>query len=99
MTNLHKELLPDPHRSAVIPMERRKAPLSTCIRTSLDIYFRELDGHHPGNVYDMVLSEVEKPMLECVLEYTRGNQTKAAQVLGINRSTLRKKLEHYGINR
>lgn len=45
----------------------------------------------------MVMSEVEKPLLESVMHFTRGNQTRAAEVLGINRSTLRKKLEQYGI--
>ncbi len=75
--------------------ERRKQPLGTAISTSLELYFRDLDGHKPSNVYNMVLSEVEKPLLEAVLSYTRGNQTKAAEVLGINRSTLRKKLDQY----
>jgi len=44
-----------------------------------------------------VISEVELPLFEAIMRYTRGNQSKAAQILGINRSTLRKKLEHYGL--
>jgi Fis family transcriptional regulator len=78
--------------------ERRKKPLKSCIKTSLENYFRDLDGHNPGNVYQMVISEVERPLLEIVLQHTRGNQTRAAEILGINRSTLRKKLEQHGLN-
>lgn len=77
--------------------ERRKQPLCDCIKTSLELYFSDLDGHQPNDLYQMVLQEVEKPMLEAVLRHTRGNQTKAAGILGINRSTLRKKLEIYGL--
>lgn len=78
--------------------ERRKSPLSSCIRTSMELYFRDMDGHAPSNVYQMVLSEVEKPLLEVVMQFTRGNQTRAAEMLGINRSTLRKKLSQYNLN-
>ena len=49
-------------------------------------------------MYDLVLSEIEAPMLEEVMKYTRGNQTRAANLLGINRGTLRKKLKKYGMN-
>jgi Fis family transcriptional regulator len=77
--------------------ERRKKPLSSCVKHSLDRYFRDLDGHKPGNLYDMVIGEVEQPLLEAVLRHTQGNQSRAAEVLGINRATLRKKLEFYGI--
>lgn len=78
--------------------ERRRKPLSSCVRISLEHYFRDLAGDSPGNLYEMVMSEVEKPLLESVMTFTRGNQTRAAEVLGINRSTLRKKLEQYGID-
>lgn len=77
--------------------ERRRKPLSSCVRISLEHYFRDLAGHAPDNLYQMVMNEVEKPLLESVMHFTRGNQTRAAEVLGINRSTLRKKLEQYGI--
>ncbi|VAW84985.1 DNA-binding protein Fis [hydrothermal vent metagenome] len=75
--------------------ERRKQPLCGCIHSSLELYFKDLDGHTANDVYQMVISEVEKPLFEIVMRQTRGNQTKAAALLGINRSTLRKKLEHY----
>ena len=78
--------------------ERRKNPLGTCVHTALELYFKDLGGHKPNNVYQMVLSEVEHPLLTVVLQYARGNQSKAAEILGINRSTLRKKLAKYGLN-
>ncbi len=71
------------------------------LRDSVDIavnnYFQHLDGQEVTDVYDMVMSEVETPLLEVVMKYTRHNQTKAARVLGLNRGTLRKKLKQYGL--
>ena len=72
--------------------------LRCCVRIALQDYFAQLDGQMVSGVYEMVLAEVEAPMLETVLEYTRGNQTLAAEVLGLNRGTLRKKLKGYGIS-
>lgn len=71
--------------------------LSLAIRESLDDYFTHLDGQPPHAIYDMVLSCVEKPMLEYVLTKVGGNQSKAAEMLGINRNTLRKKMATYGL--
>lgn len=68
------------------------------VRTSLHDYFRQLDGDMPANLYRLVLTEVERPLLETVLHYTHGNQTRAAEVLGINRATLRKKLRQYELD-
>ncbi len=65
------------------------------VRIALQGYFAQLDGQMVSGVYEMVLAEIEAPMLETVLEYTRGNQTLAAEVLGLNRGTLRKKLKRY----
>jgi len=78
--------------------ERRKQPISACIDTALERYFHDLDGHQPADLYRMVLNEVEQPLLKAVLDYTRGNQSRASEILGINRSTLRKKLEAYDLN-
>lgn len=78
--------------------ERRKQPISACIDSALERYFHDLDGHPPADLYRMVLHEVEMPLLKAVLDHTRGNQSKAAEILGINRSTLRKKLEIYNLN-
>jgi len=65
----------------------------------LEAYFADLNGYQGAEgVYQMVLREVERPMLEVVLKHTRGNQTKAAELLGINRGTLRKKLREHGLD-
>ncbi|MFC4160484.1 Fis family transcriptional regulator [Chitinimonas lacunae] len=64
---------------------------------TLEQYFRDLDGEAPTAIYDMVLTCVEKPMLEVVLDRAQGNQTRAAELLGINRNTLRKKLQEHGL--
>ena len=68
------------------------------IETLLDKYFNDLDGEKPNNVYDMVLHSVEKPLLIYIMNYAQGNQTRAAKILGLNRNTLRKKLEFYNLN-
>lgn len=68
------------------------------IETLLDKYFKDLDGENPNDVYDMVLHSVEKPLLIYIMNYAQGNQTRAAKLLGLNRNTLRKKLEFYNLN-
>ncbi|QWT46442.1 helix-turn-helix domain-containing protein [Azospira inquinata] len=73
----------------------RNNDISTCVYGALEQYFRDLDGEKPAAVYDMVLKSVEKPMLQVVLAQAGGNQTLAAEILGINRNTLRKKLVEY----
>ncbi len=75
----------------------QRQSLRGSVEQALDNYFQSLDGQPASNVYEMVLAEVEAPMLEVVLKYTRHNQTRAAQVLGLNRGTLRKKLKQYGL--
>lgn len=72
-------------------------PLRMQVQAALQDYFRQLDGELPRDLYQFVLQEVERPLLEAVMAITRGNQTRAAEVLGLNRSTLRKKLRHYGL--
>ena len=74
------------------------APLRAQVQAALQDYFRQLEGHMPYNLYKLVLREIEPPLLETVMQHAHGNQTKAAQILGINRSTLRKKLKQYGID-
>lgn len=73
----------------------RSEPLRDCVRSALVNYFEHLDGHTTSDLHDLVMSEVEAPLLEAVLEYTGGNQTRAADVLGLNRATLRKKIRDY----
>ena len=71
--------------------------LRESVADSLRSYFSKLDGHTPDDLYRMVIEEVEKPLLESVMNYCGGNQTKAAKCLGLNRGTLRKKLKHYDV--
>ena len=69
------------------------------VRKTLKEYFKDLDGEEPcSGMYDMVISCIEKPLLEMVLEHAGGNQTRAAEMLGINRNTLRKKMQEHGID-
>jgi len=72
-------------------------PLAGHVRESLERYFDELNGQAPSGLYDLVLSEIEQPLLEVVMAETRGNISKAAAFLGLNRATLRKKLHKYGL--
>ncbi len=76
---------------------KQSSELAECVRKSLERYFHDLDGQKPRAIYDMVLKNVEKPMLEMVLFRAEGNQTIAADMLGINRSTLRKKMAQHKI--
>jgi Fis family transcriptional regulator len=78
-------------------MITRSSDISECVKRSLDRYFRDLDGEQASDVYGMVLSQVERPMLEVVMRQVNGNQTLAAQLLGINRNTLRRKLNAYDL--
>ena len=71
--------------------------LADAVKESLDDYFTHLDGQPPHAIYDMVLGCVEKPMLEFILHKVGGNQSKAAEMLGLNRNTLRKKMAQYHI--
>ncbi|MES2973755.1 MAG: Fis family transcriptional regulator [Pseudomonadota bacterium] len=72
-----------------------KKQIEECVRTSLEGYFRDLRGTEPDGMYDMLVKVVEKPLLEVVMKQAGDNQSKAAEWLGLNRNTLRKKLlEH-----
>jgi Fis family transcriptional regulator len=73
------------------------ADIADCVRRTLNRYFRDLDGQQPHPIYDMVLHAVEKPMLEVVMKHANGNQTVAADILGINRNTLRRKLADHDL--
>jgi len=74
-----------------------KQSIEDCVRKSLEKFFRDLDGQTAHDVYDMLILTVEKPLLEVVLEQAAGNQSVAADILGINRNTLRKKLVQHGL--
>ena len=72
-------------------------PLVDCITHSMTQYFEDLNGETPSNLHNFFISEVEKPFLKVVMEQVSGNQSKAAEILGINRNTLRKKLKTYDL--
>lgn len=71
--------------------------LSDCVEHALIRYFEQLNGEASTGLYDLFLAEVEAPMLKATLEHTQGNQSQAAEILGLNRGTLRKKLNLYGL--
>ncbi len=76
----------------------RESDLSLTVRKMMKQYFKDLDGEKPSGIYNMVVNCVEKPLLEVVMHHAQGNQTRAAELLGINRNTLRKKLQEHGID-
>ncbi len=71
--------------------------IACCVRKSIDQYLNDLDGEKPCCIHDMVILSVEKPLIEVILQHTHGNQTQAAELLGINRNTLRQKIKRYQI--
>ncbi len=75
----------------------KQGEVTACIERALDAFLDDLDGEVPRGVYDMVLGCVERPLIQRMLAYADGNQTRAAEYLGINRNTLRKKMAQYNI--
>ena len=75
----------------------RQMPLCAMTEEALSRYFATLNGHKPVDLHQLVMGQVEKPLLERVLVYTNGNQSAAAEILGLNRGTLRKKLQTYDL--
>jgi len=71
--------------------------IEECVRRNMQDYFKNLDGTAPAGVYDMLIRAVEKPLLEVVMAQAGHNQSKAADWLGLNRNTLRKKLDEHGM--
>lgn len=87
----------------VVPLntqsDQRAQPraLRECVAEAIEAYFTNLEGEPASDVYNMVLAEVEAPLLTAVMQHTGGNQTQASELLGLNRGTLRKKLKQYGL--
>ncbi|MCX2983345.1 DNA-binding transcriptional regulator Fis [Halieaceae bacterium IMCC14734] len=81
----------------VVDSPNRHSQLRNSVTRSVREYLSQLDGQLATDVYQMVLAEVEAPLLEEIMNYTRGNQTKASRMLGLNRGTLRKKLKQCGL--
>jgi Fis family transcriptional regulator len=78
-------------------LTQKNQPLHDSVRQSLENYLSIIKGQLPSNLYELILAEVEAPLLESVMEYTKNNQSRAAIVLGLSRGTLRKKLKMYGM--
>ncbi len=74
-----------------------RKPLRKHTEEALTQYFKSLNGDRPGDLYELVMGEVEEPLFKVVMDYTQGNQSQAAGILGINRGTLRKKLKTYSL--
>lgn len=79
------------------PAESNTRTLRSSVEEAMSNYFAHLDGQPVTNLYQMVLAEVEAPLLEAVMTYTKENQSQASEILGLNRGTLRKKLKTYGM--
>lgn len=75
----------------------QESELRACVRRTMETYFDNLDGIEADGVFSMVMTEVEVPLLQVVLERAQGNQTRAARMLGINRGTLRRKMHDHGL--
>ena len=73
--------------------------LSNAVKHSIRRYLYELDGTQPDHMYELVLKQIERPLFEAILEHTKGNQSRAAELLGLNRGTLRKKLRSYNLHK
>lgn len=78
-------------------LQSRNRLLKSFTEDALQSYFKNLNGHQPADIYRLVIGEVEPPLFRAVMNYTKGNQTLASEVLGINRATLRKKLKQYDL--
>lgn len=78
-------------------VDARPQALKQCVEETMQQYFHQLDGQPVTNIYDMVLSEVEAPLLAVVMRVCQGNQCRAAEMMGLSRGTLRKKLQQHGL--
>ena len=83
--------------SALADTAHSHEPLRVHVERVVRQYFTVLGDEIPTDLYELILKEIEQPLLSVVLEKSRGNQTKCAQILGLNRGTLRKKLKTYGL--
>lgn len=100
MTRAESLVAPSTKANAANDEARQSTPatsLRDTVSATVKQYLQELDGQLSSDVYQMVLAEVEAPLLEEIMAYTRNNQTKASTMLGLNRGTLRKKLKQYNL--
>ncbi|MDO4250619.1 MAG: helix-turn-helix domain-containing protein [Moraxella sp.] len=78
-------------------MPNQDLPLHTHVQLAVERYLNTLEGEEPNDVYALFLAQLEKPLLEAILRYTHGNQSRTAKILGVNRGTLRSKLKQHGL--
>jgi Fis family transcriptional regulator len=91
MTNLQIEKRPG------LNVNPNELTLKECVSNAMDQFFQHMDGQPASNLYEMVMAEVEAPLLQVVMKNAHDNQSKASEILGINRGTLRKKLKQYDL--
>jgi len=84
-------------KEATSPGQEEKHCLCECVQAAMQSYLKDLDGHEANDIYELFLPEFEKPLFRVVMQYTRGNLTKASRMLGLNRATLRSRLRKYGL--
>lgn len=89
----------DDTNNMTAPTPTEISQLSHAVKHSIRRYLYELDGTLPNDMYDLVLRQIERPLFEAILEHTKGNQSRAAELLGLNRGTLRKKLRSYDLHK
>src|ERR1700694_5912974 len=92
-----KEMTPS-FKGRDLKVNGKGVPLRSQAEEALRCYFETLNGHKPGHLYDLVMREVEEPLFKVVMGHVEGNQSRAANIFGINRGTLRKKLKEFGIS-
>jgi Fis family transcriptional regulator, factor for inversion stimulation protein len=79
--------------------ESKNKCLGDNVRDAVEKYFKDMDGHEPDDLHELIMSQVEKPLIESVIDNARGNISRAAQLLGLNRGTLRNRMQKYGLDK
>ena len=97
MSSVQRHAFEHEDQSAEAELPADHHSLRHCVERAMEEYFSHLDGQTCTDLYQLVLQEVEDPLLNAVMKYTRNNQSKASEMLGLNRGTLRKKLKHYDL--
>ncbi len=80
-------------------LARTSRCLADNVKDAMEKYFKDMDGHEPTNLHELVMSQVEKPLIESVINNTSGNISRAAKLLGLNRGTLRNRMQKYGLDK
>ncbi len=97
MNSVHKQTFEHKDRRQDDDSPAQTHSLRHCVERAMEEYFSHLDGQTCTDLYQLVLQEVEDPLFNAVMKYTRNNQSKASEMLGLNRGTLRKKLKLYDL--